>query len=79
MNIIAKINSAILNPLIILMFALAVVYFSWGLAEFIRGQDSEDAIAKGKQHMLWGVIGVFIMMSVWGILGLIQKTVDSIK
>ncbi len=77
MDIIAKINDQILNPLIILMFALAVLYFLFGLSEFIRNQDNEDAQSAGKQHMFWGVIGVFLMMAVSGILAIIKKTADT--
>ncbi len=77
MDIIAKINDQILNPLIILMFALAVMYFLFGVSEFIRNQDNEDAQIAGKQHMFWGVVGVFTMMAVFGILEIIKNTVTT--
>ncbi len=57
------------------MFALAVLYFLYGVSEFIRNQDNEEAQTAGKQHMFWGVVGVFLMMAVFGILGIIEKTV----
>lgn len=72
MNIIANINAAILNPLIIGLFALAVMYFLWGLFKFIQGEDNAEAQLEGKQHMVWGVVGVFLMMAVRGILALIE-------
>lgn len=77
MNIIAKVNDLILNPLILLMVALAIGYFLFGLTEFIRNQDNENAQSTGKRHMLWGVIGVFLMMAVGGILSIIEKTTES--
>ncbi|MEK7569216.1 MAG: hypothetical protein AAB497_03850 [Patescibacteria group bacterium] len=78
MNIIKKVNDAILTPLIVLLFALAVAYFLFGLMKFIMNQDSEEDQAAGKQHMLWGVVGLAIMASVWGILNLISESVKGL-
>lgn len=75
MTIIQKVNDAILTPIIVLLFALAVAYFLFGLMKFIMSQDSEEAQSAGKQHMVWGVIGIAIMVSVWGILNLVNESV----
>lgn len=69
-----KFNDAILNPLITLLFAIAVVYFSWGIFEFIRDSDSGEAREKGKSHMVYGIVGMFIMIAVFGIMRLITNT-----
>ena len=79
MNIMQKINDAILTPIIVLLFALAVGYFLLGLVKFIRNQDNETELEEGKQHMVWGVIGISIMVGVYGILNLIQSSVAGIK
>ena len=73
MEIIAKIDDAILNPLIIGLFAVAVVYFLWGLVKFLQNQDNEEAQSEGKMHMFWGVVGIFIMMAVQGIWSFIES------
>jgi len=69
-----SINRVILNPLIVLLFALAVVYFIYGIARYLLSPDNEEIRKSSKQHMLWGVIGMFIMVSVFGILSLIINT-----
>lgn len=69
-----SIKANILNPLFTLLFAVAVVYFLYGVFEFIRGQGSEDARKIGAQHLLWGVIGMAIMVSAYGIIHLICGT-----
>ncbi|MFN4181203.1 MAG: hypothetical protein ACK4FA_00695, partial [Candidatus Paceibacteria bacterium] len=48
---IGKVNAAILNPLIKLLFAIAFIVFFYGVVEFIRSADSEEGRGKGKQHM----------------------------
>ena len=61
----------IINLLIPIVFALALLYFFWGLAKFIlsSGEDKE----KGKNIMIWGIVALFVMASVWGIVGFIQS------
>ncbi|PIR70564.1 MAG: hypothetical protein COU46_00925 [Candidatus Niyogibacteria bacterium CG10_big_fil_rev_8_21_14_0_10_42_19] len=61
----------ILEPLIGLILIVATVVFIWGIIEFISNSDSEEARAKGKKHIIYGVVGLFIMMSVWGIVQLL--------
>jgi len=69
-----SINRVIINPLIVLLFALAVVYFIYGLARYLLSPDNEEVRKSSKQHMLWGIIGMFIMVSVFGILSIIMNT-----
>lgn len=73
-SFVSNVNKLIINPLIILLFALAVVYFLYGVFEFISNQDNEEAKTKGKSHMIWGVIGIVIMMGVFTILNMIMNT-----
>ena len=76
-----NVNSQIVNPLIGLLFALAIAYFLWGVFMFLTNMDNEGERDKGKMHMLWGIIGLTIMLGVWGILNLVLNTlnIDYIK
>jgi uncharacterized membrane protein YdjX (TVP38/TMEM64 family) len=69
-----SISRVILNPLIVLLFALAIVYFVYGLAQYLLSPDNEEIRKTSKSHMLWGIIGMFIMVSVFGIINLIMNT-----
>lgn len=79
MEIIQKFSDAILQPIIVLLFALAVLYFVWGLMKFIQNQDNSEEQDSGKRHMVYGVIGIAIMAGVQGILSAIKASVDAIK
>lgn len=70
-----KINDAVLQPIVTLLMALAVAYFLYGVMKFVKDQSSEEAQGEGKKHMMWGVIGLAIMVSVWGILNFINSFV----
>ena len=73
-TLMASVNRVIINPLIMFLFALAVVYFLFGLANYLLSPDNEEIRKSSKSHMLWGIIGMFIMISVFGIMTLILNT-----
>lgn len=75
MNIIQRITESILQPMVTFLMAAAVAYFLYGMMKFVKDQSSEEAQGEGKKHMLWGVIGLAIMVSVWGILNFINSFV----
>lgn len=64
----------IINPLIQLMFAVALVVFLWGILEYIKGAGSPDSREQGSRHILWGIVGLFIMIGVYGIITLFKNT-----
>jgi hypothetical protein len=70
-----KIKANILNPFIAFLMVLALVYFLYGVFQFIAGYDNPTAKETGKQHMIWGVVGMAIMISVYGLLSLIKLTI----
>ena len=72
-NLINKIDSVILN-IIILAFAIALVYFLYGVFEFVRNAEDPDARAKGAQSIMYGVIGMFIMIAVFAIISVVLGT-----
>lgn len=69
-----KVDTEIINPIILLLFALALVYFLYGVFEFIASEASDEKKTIGKDHMIWGIIGLTVMIGVWFILGLILDT-----
>jgi hypothetical protein len=72
-----KVKSAIVNPLMALIFAASAVVFVWGAVKYILGSDNEEARSTGSQHMLWGIIGMFIIIAVGGIIAIIKNTIGA--
>jgi hypothetical protein len=49
--------------------SLALLVFFWGLVKFIWNvSGDEKAITEGKSLMIWGIIALFVLVSIWGIL-----------
>jgi len=61
----------ILGPLVPLLISLAVVIFLYGVIVLIFSEGGEKK-EEGKQYMLWGIIGIFVMVSVWGLVNLLK-------
>jgi hypothetical protein len=57
--------------LIPLLFAVALIYFLYNVYEYIKNPDLE-ALYKGK--IFFGIIGLAIMVSVWGLVNLVVGT-----
>lgn len=73
------IAAVIINPLIALIFGAGVLVFIWGLVEYLYGLNVKgDAKSDtGKKHMLYGLLGMFIMIAVFGIIRIIAATVGA--
>lgn len=70
--------SNIVYPLIGLMFAVAVVVFAYGVLQLVFKGDDTAARDQAKASILYGVLGMFIMVSAWGIIYFISNTVKAI-
>ncbi len=59
-----------LTPIVL---GLALLIFFIGLARFILRADNENERRRGQQIMVWGIVALFVMTSIWGIVSFIGK------
>lgn len=73
--LVSRITTVIIDPLLALLFAAGLLVFLWGVVQFLIGVNEEsDKKEEGKQHMLWGIIGMFIMVAALAIIRLVTST-----
>lgn len=73
-HLINKITQEILNPVILLLFVLATILFVWGIIQYIIGSQGDTGkLKQGRDVILWGIIGMFIMASAWGFVAILQN------
>lgn len=59
------------NVLLPVLFGLALLFFFWNLVRYaIIGGANKESRATAKTLMLWGVLALFVMVSIWGIVNL---------
>ncbi len=63
------------NYLVVLIIGMTVLVFMYGLMKYMfKGRESDSARTEGRKLMLWGIIGIFVMISVWGLVGILSNT-----
>jgi hypothetical protein len=73
-TLIGRFVDIIVNPLILLVFAAGFFLFVWGLVQFLFHLDEGGKHDEGVKHMMWGIVGMFVMVSVYGIIMLMNNT-----
>lgn len=73
-SVLAKLENAIIFPLISLMMAVAFLYFLWGGYQYVLGATDEGSRTTGKKNMMYGIIGFVIMFSALTILKIAAGT-----
>jgi hypothetical protein len=76
--VVGKLTGAFINPALALVFAIGLLVFVYGLVEFVWGLSHEAGKKEeGKQHMLWGMVGMFIMAAAIAIIKIIGGIVGA--
>lgn len=83
-SIAQSLNTVLINPLILALFATGLLLFVVGLIQFLYNINilgtSGDGREEGKRHMVWGLVGMFIMISAYSILNFLATNIGvSIK
>jgi hypothetical protein len=64
----------VIDPAVKVVFTLGLFFFLWGFVEFLWKLKDGQVSEGGKNHMVYGLAGMLIMVSVYGIISLIMNT-----
>jgi len=76
-DFVKTLNQEVLFPIIALLSAFAFLFFIYGAVVYIFNGGNETAREKGKSHIMYGIIGLLIMVSAWGILSLVAGSIGA--
>ena len=65
--------SDLFGAVIPVLVALGVVYFIWGVIQYVI-YDEEEAKKKGRERMIYGIIGLAVIVSIWGLVAILNQT-----
>ena len=68
---ITAIKREIVNPILSLFIALGLIVFIWGVVGFMMNREDATKATEGKKHMIWGIVGLTVIVGVFGIINLI--------
>lgn len=73
-SFLGRVVAQIVNPLILLMTAVAFAVFLWGIFEFVYNAGDEGARETGRKAIMWGLVGLVIMFGAYGIINIALST-----
>jgi mannose/fructose/N-acetylgalactosamine-specific phosphotransferase system component IID len=65
--------SQILGAIVPVLIALAVVYFVWGVVQYVMSGD-EEAKKAGRDRIIFGIIGLAVIIAMWGLVNILVTT-----
>lgn len=67
-------SCTLIKTIVPFLFTLATAAFIWGIISFFLNPDNEEKRKAGKAYMTWGIIALFVMISMWGLVGVLSNT-----
>lgn len=62
-----------LQSVIPVLILLGVIFFVWGVVSFVIADD-EEAKSKGRDRMIYGIVGLAVIIGMWGLVNVVLKT-----
>jgi heme/copper-type cytochrome/quinol oxidase subunit 2 len=63
----------VLNPIPPILVALAMLYFFWGVAKYIKAGGDAEEMRKGRSTIVYGILALFIIVAVWGVVAVFKN------
>jgi hypothetical protein len=75
-DLVVRLIDTFIDPLVPLLISVGLIVFLWGMIKYITagGTGDEGKISQGRDMMIYGVIGLFVMTSVWGLVHIVLRT-----
>jgi len=73
-----RVSEVILEPAVQLLLFIAFIYFAWGIMIMIANAGNETKRAEGRKHMMYGILGMVIMLGALGLFEILKNTIWSL-
>jgi len=62
------------NIIVVILISLAILGFFWGVSKYMLSGGDGAKVEEGRKVMIYGIIALFVMVSLWGILQILSYT-----
>lgn len=73
-TIVSYLSNIFQRWLIPMFMMLALIYVIIAAIEYIQANEDSQKKAEKRQQIFWGIIGLFVIMSVWSLVAIVQNT-----
>lgn len=74
-QILSNVVTEIFSPLYQLAVGISILYFLYGVVKYVMDLNNPEKETYGRSHLLYGTIGLFIVLSVGGILNFLNSSI----
>ncbi len=67
-------SCTLIKAVVPFLFTIATAAFIWGIIQYFLYPENEEKRKAGKSYMIWGIIALFVMISMWGLVGVLSNT-----
>jgi hypothetical protein len=64
----------IANALIVFLMGIAILYMVFNIVRFIVKSNDPAARSEIGQSIMWSIVGLFVIVSIWGLVGILRGT-----
>jgi len=75
-SFVGYVTSEILNPITSILFAAVVVYFLWGMVQYVKNAEDSDARHEGRDRMVWGMIAIAVVAALWTLVRIVVNSLS---
>lgn len=65
----------LINAAVPVLAGIALLIFFWGLVKYIYNSSDAKAHGDGKDLIIWGLVAIFVIFSLWGIINIFQTAI----
>lgn len=63
-----------INQLVWILIGIGLLLFIFGLVKYVSAGGDEDKVKEAKGFIIFGIIALFVMLSVWGLVNILTST-----
>lgn len=67
---------SLVDSIIPLFMVVAIAVFLWGIVKYITASGDEEKAKSARGYIIYGLIGLFVMVAFWGIIKIVAETFD---
>lgn len=64
----------LMNAVVPFLVTLAVAAFVYGIIKYFLNPENEEKRKEGKSYMFWGLVTLFVMVSIWALVGILAAS-----
>lgn len=73
---IVRATGGVLQSVVLVVFSLALVVFAWGIVKYLTAAGDAAKLKVARPFLWWGIIGLFVLAAVWGLIVFIAKELN---